>query len=218
MDWLSEPRQVQSEWHIRQAKRWLDYDAGRCLDNVLVYAAVELRAAIERTLLELLVLVRGAPLTPEDLQRARSMRGLDALLQQADSVYRKTIEFTTLVAEVTPGMPRVAAVDTTYLRRRWHDLSEYCHFQMKPATTFQSEGRRFQMVGFEIVRDVLDRFLEWRVHTSTGVIQRSTMPAETRAIYDRFVAGELAADQVRRMLTIAEPVLLRRLRDQRGDV
>lgn len=41
---LLPPRRVTSAWHLQQAKRLLDFDAGRHLDTVLVYAAVELRS------------------------------------------------------------------------------------------------------------------------------------------------------------------------------
>jgi hypothetical protein len=208
---LSEPRDVTSEWHIVQAKRWLDFDDGREFDSVLVYAAVELRAAIERTLFELLYLLKEQQVTEEDILRAKSLKGIEALLREADASYRKTIEFTHLVASMTPGLPAVSAVDTAYLRRRWSDLSEYCHFQIAPAKTFAAPNREFQRRGFHLVREVLDRFLEWRVKSSMGLIQRSSMPDETRSIYDKFVAHQIDAEQAKRMLVIAEPALRQRL-------
>jgi len=210
MKLLEEPREVASDWHIRQAKRLLDFDAGRQLDTVLVYAALELRAAIERTFLEILYLLKEQPLADEEIKRARSRSGLLALLRETDASYRKTIEFTQLVAAVTPGLPAVSAIDTGYLNRKWQELSEYCHLQVKPADTFRSPNREFQRQGFALLDEVLGRFLEWRVNASMGVLQRSSMPEETRSIYDSFVADQIDADQARRMLVIATPVLEQR--------
>ncbi len=61
---LANSRRVTSAWHLQQAKRLLDFDAGRHLDTVLVYAAVELRAAIERYLACNLLLAPGCVYRP----------------------------------------------------------------------------------------------------------------------------------------------------------
>lgn len=39
---LEAPREVTFDWHIVQATKWVEFDAGRELDSVLLYAAVEL--------------------------------------------------------------------------------------------------------------------------------------------------------------------------------
>ena len=206
MTLLEEPRQVTSDWHLRQAKRLLEFDADRELDTVLVYAALELRAAIERTLFELLYLVRECEISDAEIRRARSLDGLQALLREADSSYRKTIEFSRLITETTGG-PAISPIDTGYLRRVWSELSEYCHLQFEPARSFASPSREFQQRGFRLLREVLGRFVEWYSAASMGLIKRSSMPEETRAIYDKFVSDEIDADAARRMLKLAEPVL-----------
>jgi len=211
MTLLEAPREVTSHWHIQQAIRLLEFDSGRQLDTVLVYAAVELRAAIERTLLELLYVVKELKLTDGEVRRARSRQGVDALLQEADTAYRKTLEFTRLLADVTPGLPPIAAIDTAYLRRRWSDLSELCHAQVEPATTFGSPDRAFQREGFKIVQHVVDHFVNMYRAGNVGLLARSSMPDETRTIYDKFVAGDIDAEQAKRMLSIAEPVLRQRM-------
>jgi len=211
MEIIDAPREVTSEWHILQAAAWLEYDKGRGLDNVLVYAAVELRAAIERTLFELLYLLKEHDISEADIRRSRSQKGLEALLREADASYRKTIEFTQLVASVTPGMPVVSVIDTAYLRRMWSKLSEYCHFQIEPDKTFNSENRQFQRRGFQLLKDVLDRFIEWRGKGNMGIIKRSSMPDLTRSIYDKFVGEGIDANQVKLRLKIIKPALHNKL-------
>ncbi len=39
IDFIEIPRQVTFDWHITQVMKWLKFDNGRRLDNVLVYAA-----------------------------------------------------------------------------------------------------------------------------------------------------------------------------------
>jgi len=211
MNPLEEPRQVTAEWHIVQVQRLLTYDGGRHLDTVLVYAAVELRAAIERTLFEILYLLKEQQVSDEEVTQCRSIQGMIALMQETDRAYRKTIEFTRLVASVTPGFPEVSAIDTAYLLRRWRDLSQYCHLQFKPEDTFHSPARRFQEEGFGLVTEVLGRFLEWHLGGEIGLLALSSLRDETRQIYDKFVAGQINAAQARRMLELAEPILRRRL-------
>lgn len=209
MEILDQPRQVTSDWHIGQAHRLLRYDAGRELDTVLVYAALELRLAIERRFLEVVALLNEGELTAAAQKRCRSLRGLDLLVREIDPHYRKTIEFTRIIASTEPGMPEVGTVDLRYMKTKWHELSEYCHLQLQPASAYQSAGREFQRRGFVLVRDVLARFMACRV---VAAIARSSMPVETRSIYDRFVRGEVDADQARRMLILIAPTIERGLR------
>jgi hypothetical protein len=204
---LEAPREVTAAWHIRQAKRLLETDAGRELDSVLVYVALELRTAVERCLFELIALAQERDLTDQDVRRARSMQGLGALLKEADSAARQTIQFTAIVASLTPGIPAVGEIDPGYLVRVWSELSEYCHFHAQPDKTWQSPERGFQRKGFTLVRQVLDKLLGWRERSSLGFIERSTMPAETQAIYDEFVSRRIDAEETRKRLLEAEPAI-----------
>lgn len=106
------PREVTFDWHVVQAKKWLEFDGGRELDSVLAYAAVELRAAIERYVFELLYLLKEGNLCGDEKKRCRSITGIFALMKETDPFYRKTIEFTKLVVSITPDLPEVTVVDT----------------------------------------------------------------------------------------------------------
>jgi hypothetical protein len=120
MDFLTQTRDVTYDWHMIQVMNWLKFDAGRELDNTLIYAAFELRLAIERYFFELLFLMKGCVLTPEEEGRCRSTGGIDALMKKTDENYRKTFEFTKIFASMQPGLPEITIADTRYLRRQWH--------------------------------------------------------------------------------------------------
>lgn len=208
---LEAPREVTFDWHIVQAKKWLEFDGGRELDSVLVYAAVELRAAIERYVFELLYLLKEGKLSGDEEKRCRSIAGIFALMKETDLFYRKTIEFTRLAVSFTPGLPEITIVDTAYLNRKWQDLSEYCHMQFRPAETFGSKGRKFQKRGFALIREVLQKFCEWKIESNCAVLARSSLPKEVRVVYDKFIREEIDASQAKRMLMLMEPVLRARL-------
>lgn len=215
INFLEENRQVNFDWHIARVSRFLQYDNNRNLDNILVYAAVDLRIAIERYLLELLVLLRmngtdGEIFTPQEKRRIRSMKGIFALMQETDPFYRKTFRFTQLLCEFTPELPPLSIIDTAYLRRKWEELSNYCHKQLDPADTFTSQDQEFQRNGFALIREVLDRFWNWGQGRATGIISKSSMDEETLGVYNRFINDEIDENQVRISLRIMEPILRQR--------
>ena len=197
---------------MSRSRKWLRFDGGRELDSVLVYAAVELRAAIERYVFELLYLLKEESFSADEEKRCRSISGIFALMKETDPFYRKTVEFTKLVAAITPGLPEVTVVDTAYLNRKWGDLSEYCHMQFHPERTFGSLGKEFQKQGFALIREVLQKFHEWRVESNCAILARSSLPEEVRVVYDKFTRSEIDAAQTERMLVLMEPVLRNRMR------
>lgn len=133
-------------------------------------------------------------------------------MRETDAHYRKTAQFTEIVARITPGMPEVRVVDTRYLHGRWKMLSEYCHKQLWPQESFASPQREFQEAGFRLIEEVLKRFHEWVWESAAGIIEPGSLSGETKQIYEKFVKDELAADQVERMLRLMQPVLEQRAR------
>ena len=209
-DFLDHPRRVTSEWHFMQARKWLAFDGDRQLDNTLVYAAFEVRLAIERYFFELAFLLKGCELTEEEEKRCRSWSGIAALIKETDKSYRQTIEFTKIISSVVPRVPKVTTVDTAFLRRRWQELSEFCHKQLRPDETFDSPNRSFQQEGFRVIKETIERFSEWPDIGNLGIISRASMPGEVQNLYDRFAKGEIDTDQARLSLKLMAPVLEQR--------
>jgi len=214
ISFLEKERQVTFEWHFAQALKWLKFDNRRQLDNVLVYASLELRCAIERYIFEFLVLLKEK-LTTEDEERCRSIRGIFDLMKETDPFYRKTAEFTKLIFVITPNAPELVIVDTSYLRNKWEELSTYCHKQLAPSKTFRSPSRAFQKKGYKLISDVISRLNIWRPESVCGLIRPSTMPPETREVYEKYIRNEIDDRQAKRMLDLMQPVLNYRLRQKR---
>jgi len=211
LDFLMEPREVTCGWHLRQAYRWLRYDRGRELDNVLVYASFELRAAIERSLLECLLLITGGKLSEKELSACRKPGGVCGLIGKYEPAYRKRVQFSQIVISLDPKLPNVVFLDLRLLRKRWSELSEFCHKQNEPSQTFSSPDRSFQKRGFKLIRETLNELTDENWESNRGLINPDGMEPEVREIYEKFADDRLDADQVRRMLTIMEPALKQRL-------
>lgn len=209
---LEKRREISFDWHITQVLKWLEFDNGRQLDSVLVYASVELRCAIERFWFELLLVLKGQNLTPEEERRCQSKDGILELIRETEPYYIKRATFTNLVASVRSGMPKVVIVDIRYLVRMWHKLSEYCHKQLLEEESFGSSTREFQKRGFQIINEIVNRFKEWLSQAAFGIISKQKMAPETRTVYDKYINGEIDEGQAKRMLDLMAPILRARMR------
>lgn len=209
---LEQNREVTFDWHITQALKWLKFDNGRKLDSTLIYACVDLRIAIERYILEFLILLKSGKFTEAEISRCRSINGIFSLMRETDLFYRKTAEFTLLIASITPEIPEITIVDTSYLRRKWEELSEYCHKQLEPSDSYGSNNREWQSKGFQLIDEIISRFREWKIQSNVAILLPDTMDEETRYIYDRFANDEITSSQAKKMLEIIDPIMRRRFR------
>jgi hypothetical protein len=213
LNFLLEKRSVRTDFHLVQTKKWLDFDAGRKLDNVLVYAALELRCAIERLAFELLFLAKDLKLTPEEEERCKSIKEVLELLSEVEPNYRKLAEFTNITSPV--GIPNVAIIDIKFIKRRWHEISNLLHYHKRPLETWDSLSREFQNEGFELVKETYEKIIEWLTKNSLGLASKSSMEPEVRELFDKYVAGEIDENEVKVRLNIAEPVFKARRRFQK---
>lgn len=122
---LEEERQVSSAWHYIQAKKWLDFDRGRESDSVLVYTCLELRAAIERFWLELILTLNDGQLSEKDTARCRTKKGLETVLKEIEPELRKWIQFSNILCAYD-GVPQYPMVDVKDLISIRSELSQYC--------------------------------------------------------------------------------------------
>jgi hypothetical protein len=127
--------------------------------------------------------------TPEEINRIRSIKGLFALMQEIDPVYRKTVRFTQIICEISPEIPPMSIMDTSYLRRKWEELSEFCHKQFEIKDTFLSPNREYQKAGFALIKEVVDKFWDNGRGRNTGLIPKQNMNQETLNIYKRYISG-----------------------------
>ena len=200
---LERQRGVTFEWHYDQVKRWLDFDGGRHLDSVLVYASFELRCAIERYLLELLVLLSDEGFSPELVKGTKRItRNFKKLLARIEPYYGKRVEFTNIVSSLTPGLPKVHQADLSYLMNRWNDLSAYCHKLYEPDESWRSPNSKYQKKGFQLIEDIIDVVDGWFRVGERGILSKESMPPDTADVYSMFIESKIDSGQVRRMLDL----------------
>lgn len=163
---------------------------------------------------ETLLIIKGGRLSTEDEKRCRTIDGMFAVMRESETNYRKRVEFTNLIASLTPGMPRVALIDFTYLKRTWHETSENCHKHLRPENSFEAPERTFQKDGINMIREFIATVKSWDVDGYIGLVDKDKMPAESRDAYEKFVRDEIDIEQARRLLILMEPVLKMRQASQ----
>jgi len=211
-EFLLQGRKVGADFHLIQVKRWLDFDAGRNLDNVLVYASFELRCAIERLAFEILYLAKDGLLTPEEEERCRSIKGTLELLDDVESNYRKRAHFTNLVFSLYSGAPKIAIIDIEFIKRRWHELSDYLHLHARSLGAWDSPKREFQIEGFKLLKETYEQIIKWLTDGKLGLLDKKSMDSDVEDIYDKFLSGEIDESQAVTRLRLAQPVLESRMR------
>jgi hypothetical protein len=185
VEFLEEPRQVTSAWHYLQAKKWLEFDEGRELDSVLVYACLELRAAIERFWLEIILTLNDGKLGEKDSARCRTKKGLESVLKGIEPKLRKWILFSNKLCSYD-RVPQYPMVEIKDLIRTRSKLSQYCHFQMNPYETWESTNRDFQRHGFSIIKDAIAKLGEWFGTGTRGLTIKKDLPEEVKELWNKY--------------------------------
>lgn len=211
---LEQPRKVTSGWHFIQLKKWIEFDNGRELDSVLVYASLEARSAIERYWMELLALISSGVLTPEQEKHCESKKGLLAEIQKAEPDIAKRIEFSNAALAFYPFIPNHPTVDMKYLIRSWHKLSDYCHKQLRPGRSWESPKNTFQKAGFVLLKDLVFKLGMLLGSGTQAILSNDDLAPEIADLYSQYMNGEVNINQVKRQLEIMEPVLLQRYRNR----
>jgi hypothetical protein len=209
---LEKPRDVTAGWHYLQTKAWLEYDNGRNLDNVLVYASFELRMAIERYWFRLLALLAGGKIGPEQEKRCKTKDGLLSEIKKEEPNIRKRIEFSNAALAAYPFIPKHPAVDMKFLIRSWNDLSQYCHKYLRPTSSWDSQNREFQRNGFMELKKVFDYMTSLLYPNVAALLSRDDLAPEIGDLLDKYMADEISLGQVERRLDLMEPILSQRYR------
>lgn len=58
-----------------------------------------------------------------------------------------------------------------------------------------------------MLREVFQKFHEWKVGSNCAVLARSSLPDKVKNIYDKFIREEIDASEAKRLLVLMEPVL-----------
>jgi len=177
----------------RALERLADYERTN-ETHLLLYAALETRLCIERTLFEYLVLVRSGDI-PRKLERLYAATDLKKAILREEPKFFQKLEFMNLFLPFTPNEEvsclSIVIPDLDLLSRAYGHANDYLHAPKRPDTTWFSNDWWQQLL--TITQQVVQHLVAIR-SAPMGAIH---LNARGEALFDRFVSGSISADEVR---------------------
>ena len=218
-DILLRNRETSSRYHLEIARSWRLIGEQDKLHSPLAYAAFEFRCSIERLVFELFYLVKEEQLNKKDL---KAVERFSSLLKTLDASQggRKNLErrmtFNRILSQANkaPMSQWIPFFRLGKLQTFWHDLSEYCHRQLKPKTTWSALGNPWVSKGYKLLNEVETYLWPIIVESHLGWFAEDiTMPEVLQARND-YISGAINEKTVETKLALMTPVLEKRFRQR----
>lgn len=210
-------RSTASYYHFHVARGWRIIGESRLLHSPLSYSAFEFRSAIERIVVELLVLIKKGNVSPAELEQIQRFSGLrNFLLTSAGgkrTLYR-ALRFNRILTQII-GVPAnlcPSVPDITVLEKYWTRLSEYCHKQLSPYTTWESQGNHWIHIGYALLKEVENYLWQITISSPLGWFREETLPQDLIPTRTQFIEGSIEENALVTRIKLLEPAVQMRAR------
>ncbi len=215
--WIEQKRQTGSDYHIISARFWMKKGINEEYHTPLVYAAFEFRCAIERVIFELFVLMRTVGITDIEIEKIGSLKGLINTVNDLAGGNKKKLMRILLFNRISmefSGFPKKLSIpDVGKLHKFWSKLSEYCHRQIIPDSTWDNPD--WISKGYTLLEEV-DNYLSLILYEQAfGFLSEENMPDEIKEQKQLFINGNIDESQLRMRFKLMQPVLESRMRKRR---
>lgn len=192
---LKKQRQTTGDYHAAAGVAWRRYGEKELLHSPLAYSAFEFRLAIERYVFEMYYLISkddlifNNDLADEDLRKIDSFSTLIKLLHENAGnklkLYRSFL-FNRVCAKVFTTMSkRLSIPDMGKFHKYWQNLSNYCHRQLKPETTWESN--EWIKKGYDLLKVVESYLWEISIKEEYGWVSKETLTPDLQEERERFI-------------------------------
>jgi len=213
---LREPRQTSGDYHAAAGMAWRRYGEKDSLHSPLAYSAFEFRLAIERYVFEVYYLVlrdkliSAGDLPDEDLGKIDSFSNLIRLLHENAGNklrLRRAFIFNRVFARVfTPLLQRLSIPDIGKFHKYWQQLSNYCHRQLQPEITWESED--WIKKGYKLLNEVESYLWEVSVKEGYGWVSKSSLTSNLQEERERFINDpKITEEQLELRMKLIKPAL-----------
>ena len=170
----------------------------------LHYACIDARLPIEHLLFEQLVITAGPAFTEVEYKRCLSeSRKLNELLTQMVPDYDKLLQFSQIVGELNPRLPKVNRWDIKGLMKSWGRLSALLHWNGAHSRT--TEDPAWQQDALSEASDVIESLWTQMSSAQSGSIRVDTMPQAVRDVWESFKDGRIDRESAKVRLRIVRP-------------
>ena len=177
-----------NDWLNRALDRMEEFrSTGRAY--LLLYAALDVRLCVERTLFEYLVLIKSTDVARriEWLYSATDLR--KAILAEEPQFLRK-VEFANLFVQFLPESKPVVIPDLDLLSQGYGRTNDYLHSPKRPDETWQDRH------WWQPLAETLSALIQHLVTIHSGFMSYINLSSRGEALFDKFVRGQLSAAQV----------------------
>jgi hypothetical protein len=211
-------RETTSRYHLDIARSWRLIGEANKQHSPLAYAAFEYRCCIERLCFELFYLIKDEHLNQEDLKVVERFSSLLKAIYVSQGGKRKLerrMIFNRILSQANraPKSQWIPMFKIGILQKYWHNLSEYCHRQLKPKATWKSLGAAWVSDGYAKLNEV-ETYL-WPILMDSHIgwySEIETAEAEVLQAWNEFRDGTIEERSLETRLTLMAPVLENRFR------
>lgn len=203
---LGRPRQCDCGWLAIQCRDLALIAEHEKNANLMVYACLEARNAIEQLWFEIYMLLKGGSMAKEDFEKIKKRQGgwADAI-KELEPQYRKLTQFAAIIMKLDKRAPYGIAVwDFRKLVRIWNRLSLYCHAQGHPQPTMGNQD--WVTGGLNLVHEVFQYFSDQLHGAANGILRPENMSPEARMIWNDFASEKIDEEQVEIRLRLVAPL------------
>lgn len=193
-------------WSIVQAGTLIEEAKARHSSSLLIYAALELRLAIEQLMFTIIVVAKGRA-DAATLRACRRKGGLFRVLAEITPLYGLKCKFTDVLVSHYPEIPQGAAWDVKWLRHQHAALSELCHAQRV------IRGMGSPPVQWDERLALLEEiygFLAAGMKKDTAVLSFKGATGPALALWRKFATGRITLPEVRRRFAATKTPLVSR--------
>jgi hypothetical protein len=189
-------RDHHASWCLTQAATFLVEAKARRSSSLLIYAALELRLAVEQLIFTLILVAKGKA-DKATLRACQRKGGLLRMVEEVAPQYALKCKFARVLATIHPQIPQSAKWDIRELRRLYAALSEVCHAQlvirgMGPAPELWNE--RLALL------EEAHAFITAGLRKDTAALTFKGATPQAMQLWKRYALGKISLAQVRQRL------------------
>jgi len=211
---IKEKRHTGADYHAYVGRAWRLIGNPNKLHAPLAYAAFEFRIAMERSLLELLYLIKKQRLTEKEMkndfgQVVKALYKSQSRTGDGKEKLGRRIKFNSIYCKYIPAPYRppknIANIDIDKINNFWTFLSQYCHRQLNEKNTWSN--KEWLIKGYDIAKNVEDYIWEIMVKSSIGWIELCSLPKQIEEQAIEYIDGVIDESSLESRLRIILPVL-----------
>jgi hypothetical protein len=207
-------RDNDSGWNVVQALTLLNESKKRQCASLIIYAALEIRMAIELLLFHIITSAKDG-MTAAILRECKKKDGLFRVLDEVAPKYTLRCKFMTAVREIDSRIPEVAQWDIKILKKHFLSVSDLCHSQL-----IIKDIQQDPEMWTEKASGLLDiiKYLASNLSKGTALYKPDGANHNVRDLWHKYEQGSITLQDVRERLVIIQPMLSGKFKKERKEL